>query len=65
VAKKDDKPKKALGPRDSSEALEKLERPEIRWKVVLQILGALAILWILAGGAMPWISWWGWVNVPI
>lgn len=45
--------------RNPNEALEKLERPEVRWKVVLQVALGFIVVWALAIGLMPWIGWWG------
>jgi len=46
-------------PRDPSEALEAMERPTIKWKIVVQVAIGLAVLWALAIGLEPWIGWWG------
>jgi len=55
VAKK----KKSLPKNDPSEALEKLERPQMRWKVIAQVVGAFAIIWLLGAMLQPYISYWG------
>jgi len=55
VAKK----KKSLAKKDPSEALDKLERPQMRWKVIAQVVGAFAIIWLLGAMLQPYISYWG------
>jgi hypothetical protein len=44
---------------DPAEALGKLERPGIKWKVVLQVVAGAAILWVVALMTVPWIGYWG------
>jgi hypothetical protein len=56
VAKKKPAPPK---PRDPAEALENLERPQVKWKIVAQVGVALVVLWGLAIGLVPWVSYWG------
>ncbi len=53
------KKKKSLPKNDPSEALEKLERPQMRWKVIAQVVGAFAIIWLLGAMLQPYISYWG------
>ena len=55
VAKK----KKSIARTDPSEALENLERPQMRWKVIAQVVGAYAIIWLLGAMLEPYISFWG------
>jgi tetratricopeptide (TPR) repeat protein len=52
--------KKTGGSRpDPAEALAKLERPGIRWKVILQVALGAAILWVVALMTVPWVGYWG------
>lgn len=44
---------------DPKAALENLERPTLQWKVILQIVGAFAILWLVAFMLVPYIDYWG------
>lgn len=44
---------------DPREALEKMERPQVRWKVIAQIGVAFAVVWVLAGASVPYIGYWG------
>lgn len=53
------KKKKSIARTDPSEALENLERPQMRWKVIAQIVGAFAIIWLLGAMLQPYISYWG------
>ncbi|NOY89673.1 MAG: hypothetical protein GXP55_00590 [Deltaproteobacteria bacterium] len=53
------KKKKSLAKKDPSEALDKLERPQMRWKVIAQVVGAFAIIWLLGAMLQPYISYWG------
>jgi hypothetical protein len=53
------KPEKPSGLRtDPAEALAQIETPRMKWKVVLQIVGVLAGLWITAGVAIPLVGYW-------
>jgi hypothetical protein len=52
------KPKK-IERKDPNEALKSLERPEVRWKIVLQVALGFAVVWALAIGLMPWTGYWG------
>src|SRR5262245_47235958 len=45
-------------PMDPAEALSPLETPQLKWKVLLQIAGAFAILWICAFMVVPWAGYW-------
>ena len=51
--------KRSLAPKDPAEALAKIEVPEIKWSVIAQIAGGLAVLWVTAFMAVPWISYFG------
>ena len=44
---------------DPNKALEELERPRMKWKVLAQIGGAFAVLWVTAFMSTTWIGWWG------
>lgn len=44
---------------DPGAALEGVETPAMKWKAVLQVGGALAVLWITAFIAEPWLGYWG------
>ncbi len=50
---------KAPKPRDPAEALQEMERPHVKWKIVAQVAAGLAVLWALAIGLEPWIGLWG------
>lgn len=43
---------------DPAEALAQLETPRMKWKVVAQIGGILAALWVSAGVAIPLVGYW-------
>jgi tetratricopeptide (TPR) repeat protein len=45
-------------PVDPAEALAQIETPQIKWKVLLQIAGAFAILWLCAFMVVPWAGYW-------
>ena len=45
-------------PMDPAEALSQMETPQLKWKVMLQIAGAFAILWICAFMVVPWAGYW-------
>jgi len=51
--------KRALAPKDPNEALAQIETPQIKWSVIAQIAGGLAVLWVTAFMAVPWISYVG------
>jgi hypothetical protein len=51
--------KRSLAPKDPAEALAKIEVPEIKWTTIAQIAGGLAVLWVTAFMAVPWISYFG------
>jgi hypothetical protein len=51
--------KRSLAPKDPGEALAKIEVPEIKWTAIAQIAGGLAVLWVTAFMAVPWISYFG------
>lgn len=51
--------KQRLDRPDPAEALAKLEQPGIKWKVVLQIVVAFAVLWVVGFMVVPWIGYWG------
>jgi len=51
--------KRSLAPKDPAEALAQIETPQIKWTVIAQIAGALAVLWVTAFMAVPWISYVG------
>ncbi|MGB0680387.1 MAG: hypothetical protein ACPGUV_12060, partial [Polyangiales bacterium] len=42
-----------------AKALEGLERPRMRWKVVAQIALAFVVLWVTALMAVPYVQYWG------
>lgn len=44
---------------DAAEALQKLERPGVKWKVVGQVAAGIVVLWVVALMTVPWVSWWG------
>ncbi|MDD9947421.1 MAG: tetratricopeptide repeat protein [Myxococcales bacterium] len=56
MSKKEAKPKLTTNP---GEALAELETPQVKWKVMLQIVGALAVLWVTSFIAVPWLGYWG------
>jgi len=43
---------------DPSEALKNLEKPKTQWRVILQILGALAAVWLISAFTMQWTGVW-------
>lgn len=51
--------KRSLAPKDPAEALAQIETPQIKWTVIAQIAGGLAVLWVTAFMAVPWISYVG------
>jgi hypothetical protein len=51
--------KRNLAPKDPADALAQIEAPQIKWSVIAQILGAVAVLWVTAFIAKPWFGWWG------
>jgi hypothetical protein len=51
--------KRGFAPKDPAEALAKIETPKIKWTVIAQIAAALAVLWVSAFMAVPWISYVG------
>lgn len=44
---------------DPTQALGQLERPGIKWKVILQVGAGVAVLWVVAFMTVPWINYWG------
>ncbi len=46
-------------PTDLGEALSRQETPQFKWKAVLQIAGAMAVLWITAFITVPYVGYWG------
>lgn len=49
------KPKQAsLG-----EALEKLEKPRLPWKIIVPVVVGFAVVWLIAAGLIPWVGHWG------
>ena len=51
--------KRGLAPKDPAEALAQIETPQIKWSVIAQIAGGLAVLWVTAFMAVPWVSYFG------
>jgi hypothetical protein len=51
--------KRAMTPKDPAEALAQIETPKIKWSLIAQIGGGLAVLWVTAFMAVPWISYVG------
>ena len=51
--------KRSLAPKDPADALAQIETPQIKWTVIAQIAGGLAVLWVTAFMAVPWISYVG------
>jgi hypothetical protein len=51
--------KRAAAPKDPAEALAQIETPQIKWTVIAQIAGGLAVLWVTAFMAVPWVSYFG------
>jgi hypothetical protein len=52
------KPKSGLST-DMSEALSRQEAPQFKWKALLQIAAALAVLWVTAFIVVPFVGYWG------
>ena len=46
-------------PADLSEALARQETPQFKWKSLLQIGGAAAVLWVTAFIMVPYVGYWG------
>jgi hypothetical protein len=44
---------------DLSEALARQETPQIKWKSLLQIGAAMAVLWVTAFVVVPFVGYWG------
>jgi hypothetical protein len=53
------KPKRARLSTDLNEAIARQETPQIKAKPVLQILAALAVLWVTGFITVPFIGYWG------
>ncbi len=53
------KPKKIPSRPEGASAAATVEQPAFRWKVIAQILGAFAILWVVAFMTTPYIGYWG------
>jgi hypothetical protein len=51
--------KRAIAPKDPAEALAQIETPTIKWTLIAQIAGGLAVLWVTAFMTVPWISYFG------
>ena len=51
--------KRSFAPKDPAEALAQIETPQIKWKVIAQIGGAFAVLWVTAVMAMQWVGYVG------
>jgi hypothetical protein len=51
--------KRSFAPKDPAEALAQIEVPEIKWKAIAQIAGGLAVLWVTAFIAVPYVSYFG------
>jgi hypothetical protein len=51
--------KRSFAPKDPAEALAQIETPQIKWKVIAQIGGAFAVLWVTAVMAMQWVGYAG------
>lgn len=52
------KKKEKAGRIDPADALKKLEKPKTQWKVILQIAGALAAVWLISAFIMQWSGVW-------
>ena len=50
--------KTSAKPMDPAEAIAQLETPQIKWKVIAQVVGAFAILWLTAFMLVPWMNYW-------
>jgi hypothetical protein len=57
--------KRAITPKDPAEALAQIETPQIKWKVIAQIGGAFAVLWVTAFMAKPYVGWVGIIIVGV
>lgn len=56
MGKKQHKPQLNMDP---AAALADVETPTMKWKAVLQVGGALLVLWVTAFIAEPWLGYWG------
>ncbi len=45
--------KRNITPKDPAEALAQIETPQVKWKVIAQIVGGFAVLWVTAFMAKP------------
>jgi hypothetical protein len=43
---------------DPAEAIAAMETPQVKWKAMLQIGGAFAVLWVTAFIVVPWAGYW-------
>lgn len=50
---------------DMGDALEGLERPSMNWKIVWQVAAGLAVIWLIAGIAQPYLGIWGFVGAGV
>lgn len=48
-----------------AEALESVERPQVKWKIVGLVVAVLAVVWLIAGMATPTLGYWGFVGAGI
>ena len=52
------KDKLSVQRRDPAEALAKLEKPKINWKVLAQIGAGVATIWVIAAMLVPYVGFW-------
>ncbi|MEY4576194.1 MAG: hypothetical protein RL701_897 [Pseudomonadota bacterium] len=48
--------KRSLAPKDQAEALSQIETPQIKWSVIAQIAGGVAVVWVTAFMASQYVS---------
>lgn len=51
--------KRSITPKDPAEALAQLELPQVKWKLIAQVAGAFAVLWVTAFMAKPFVGYFG------
>lgn len=49
----------ANNPKSAAQGIEGVERPQIRWKVILQIAAGFAIVWLTSFMVVPYVGYWG------
>ena len=50
--------KTSTKPMDPAEALANMETPQVKWKVIAQVVAAFGVLWVTAFMVVPWVGYW-------